>query len=83
MPFLMYKDNDSDLLPSSYPCILGRALNQYRINTSVTIYIIVCIYYFELAIMYNVNKTKILGLTAAAPQHLFNKIQSYIDKLVR
>ena len=40
MPFLMYRDNDSGLRPSSYPYILGRSLNQYRINTSVTIYIL-------------------------------------------
>ena len=40
MPFLKYRDNDSCLRPSSYPYILGRALNQYRINTSVTIYIL-------------------------------------------
>ena len=38
MPFLMYRDNDSGLRPSSYPYILGRALNEYRINTSVPIY---------------------------------------------
>ena len=35
----MYRDNDSGLRPSSYPYLLGRALNQYKINTSVTIYI--------------------------------------------
>ena len=40
MPFLMYRDNDSGLWPSSYPYILGRALNEYRINTSVTIYLL-------------------------------------------
>ena len=40
MPFLMYRDNDSGLRPSSYPYILGRALNEYRINTLVIIYII-------------------------------------------
>ena len=40
MPFLKYRDNDSGLRPSSYPYILGRALNQYRINTSVTIHIL-------------------------------------------
>ena len=40
MPFLMYRDNDSGLRPSSYPYILGRALNEYRINTSVTIYLL-------------------------------------------
>ena len=40
MPFLMYRDNDSGLRPSSYPYILGRALNEYRINTSVIIYYI-------------------------------------------
>ena len=34
----MYRDNDSGLRPSSYPYILGRALNEYRISTSVTIY---------------------------------------------
>ena len=36
----MYRDNDSGLRPSSYPYILGRALNQYKINTSVIIYIL-------------------------------------------
>ena len=36
----MYRDNDSGLRPSSYPYILGRALNEYRIKTSVTIYIV-------------------------------------------
>ena len=41
MPFLMYRDNDSGLRPSSYPYILGRALNQYKINTAVIIYILV------------------------------------------
>ena len=40
MPFLMYRDNDSGLRPSSYPYILGRALNQYKINTAVIIYIL-------------------------------------------
>ena len=40
MPFLIYRDNDSGLRPSSYPYILGRALNEYRINTSVIIYYI-------------------------------------------
>ena len=40
MPFQMYRDNDSGLWPSSYPYILGRTLNEYRLNTSVTIYII-------------------------------------------
>ena len=40
MPFLMYRDNDSGLRPSSYPYILGMALNEYRINTSVIIYYI-------------------------------------------
>ena len=40
MPFLMYRNNDSGLRPSSYPYILGRALNEYRINTSVTIYLL-------------------------------------------
>ena len=40
-PFLRYKDIDSGLWPSSYPYILGKALNQCRINTSVTNYIIV------------------------------------------
>ena len=39
MPLLMYRDNDSGIRPSFFPYILGRALNQYRINTSVTIYI--------------------------------------------
>ena len=47
MPFLMYRDNDSGLRPSSYPYILGRALNQYKINTSVIIYIMV---YEDLAV---------------------------------
>ena len=36
----MYRDNDLGLQPKSYPYILGRALNQYKINTSVTIYIL-------------------------------------------
>ena len=36
----MYRDNDSGLRPSSYPYILGRALNEYRIKTSVTIFIL-------------------------------------------
>ena len=36
----MYRDNDSGLRPSSYPYILGRALNEYRINTSVIIYLL-------------------------------------------
>ena len=40
MPFLKYRDNVSGLRPSSYPYILGRALNQNNINTSVIIYII-------------------------------------------
>ena len=39
MPFLEYRDKDSGLRPSSYPYILGRALHQYKINTSVTIYL--------------------------------------------
>ena len=34
----MYRDNDSGLWPSSYPYVIGRALNEYRINSSVTIY---------------------------------------------
>ena len=38
MPFLMFRDNDSGLRPSAYPYILERALNEYIINTSVTIY---------------------------------------------
>ena len=38
MPFLMYRDNDSGLVLSSYPYILGRALNENKINTSVIIY---------------------------------------------
>ena len=37
MPFLEYRDNDSGLRPSSYPYMLGRALIQDRIDTSVTI----------------------------------------------
>ena len=40
MPFLMYRNNDLGLQSSSYPCILGSALNEYRINTSVIIYYI-------------------------------------------
>ena len=43
----MYRDNDSGLRPSSYPYILGRALNQYKINTSVTIYILFQTPYFS------------------------------------
>ena len=39
MPFLMYRNNDLVLRPSSYPYIFGMALNQYKINTSLTIYI--------------------------------------------
>ena len=40
MPFLMYRDNDPGLRPSSYPYILGKALNEYKINTSAIIYIV-------------------------------------------
>ena len=41
MPFLEYRDNDSGLRPSSYPYMLGRALIQDIIDTSVTIYTLV------------------------------------------
>ena len=40
MPFLIYRDNDSGLRPSSYPYILGRALNHYKIKPTVSICII-------------------------------------------
>ena len=33
MPFLEYRDDDSGLRPSSYPYILGKDLNQYKIDT--------------------------------------------------
>ena len=51
MLFLMYRDNDSGLRPSSYPYILGRALNQYRINTSVTIYILIICRYVQIGMI--------------------------------
>ena len=37
----MYRDNDSGLRPSSYPYILGRALNHYKIKPAVSICIII------------------------------------------
>ena len=40
MPFLEYRDNDSGLQPSSYPYILGRELNLYKIKPAVSICII-------------------------------------------
>ena len=40
MPFLKYRDNDSGLRPSSYPYILGRALNHYKIKPAVSICIL-------------------------------------------
>ena len=40
MPFLMYRDNDLGLWPSSYPYILGRALNHYKIKPAVSICIL-------------------------------------------
>ena len=40
MPFLMYRDNDSGLQPSSYPYILRRALNLYKIKPTVSLCII-------------------------------------------
>ena len=40
MPFLKYRDNDSGLRPSSYPYILGRALNHYKIKPAVSICIV-------------------------------------------
>ena len=41
MPFLEYRDNDSGLRPSSYPYILGRALNHYKIKPTVSICILI------------------------------------------
>ena len=40
MPLLIYRDNDSGLRPLSCLCILGRALNEYKIDISVVIYYI-------------------------------------------
>ena len=40
MPFLGYRDNDLGLRPSSYPYILGRALNHYKIKPAVSICIL-------------------------------------------
>ena len=41
MPFLKYRDNDLGLRPSSYPYILERALNHYKIKPAVSICIII------------------------------------------
>ena len=55
--------------PSSYPYILGRALNEYRINISVTIYLIV----YE-ALGFN----RLTGLGVASAVNLLNHL-SFID----
>ena len=45
--------NDLGLRPSSYRYILRRALHQYRINTSVTIYLLL------LGLIYSISMPKI------------------------
>ena len=40
MPFPKYRDNDSGLWPSSYPYILRRAFNHYKIKPEVSICIL-------------------------------------------
>ena len=87
MSFLKYRDNDSGLWPSSYPYILGRALNQYRINTSVTIYILTNIFYQELSfnarsfVMEILSKMAVISdiyfETCFQPQGLFEINYSY------
>ena len=42
----MYRDNDSGLWPSSYPYILGRALNHYKIKPAVSICILMQMVHF-------------------------------------
>ena len=41
MLFLKYRDNDSCFLPSSYPYLIGRTLNHYKIKPTVSICIMV------------------------------------------
>ena len=72
MPFLKYRDNDSGLRPTSYPYILGRELNEYRINNSVTIYLIV----YE-ALVFN----RLTGLGVASAVNLSNHL-SFIDYIM-
>ena len=41
MLFLKYRENDSCFLPSSYPYLIGRTLNHYKIKPTVSICIMV------------------------------------------